>query len=84
VLRTASSQRVCSTGGFSCLQNHELFGLDFSYKAAGACGEPLKPIPYKALDLNLLWQSFDLSHELTTKGIQKFVADYRSTLKRSA
>ena len=57
---------------------------DFSYQAASASGEPLKPIPYKQLDPTLPWQSFDITHELTTKGIQKFVADYRSTLKRSA
>ena len=57
---------------------------DFTYKAVGANGQLLKPIPYKELDLNLPWQSFDITHELTAKGIQKFVADYRSTLKRSA
>jgi transaldolase len=57
---------------------------DFTYKAVGANGEPLKQIPYKALDLSIPWQSFNIAHELTTKGIQKFVADYRSTLKRSA
>jgi transaldolase len=57
---------------------------NFTYKAVGADGQPLKPIPYKELDLNLRWQSFEVANELTTKGIQKFVADYRSTLKRSA
>jgi transaldolase len=57
---------------------------DFTYKAVGANGQLLKPIPYKELDLSLAWQSIDIAHELTTKGIQKFVADYRSTLKRSA
>jgi transaldolase len=57
---------------------------NFTYKAVGANGQPLKPIPYKELDLNLPWQSFDIANELTTKGIQKFVADYRSTLRRSA
>jgi len=57
---------------------------DFSYKAANASGAPLKPIPFEELDLNLPWQSFEIAHELTAKGIQKFVADYRSTLKRSA
>jgi hypothetical protein len=31
----------------------------------------------QVLDLNLPWQSFDIAHELTTKGIQKFVADYQ-------
>ena len=57
---------------------------DFSYKAVDASGKPLEAIPYKALDLNRPWQSFDIAHELTTVGIQKFVADYRSTLRRSA
>ena len=56
----------------------------FIYKAVGSHGQSLKAIPYKELSLNLPWQSFDIAHELTTKGIQKFVADYRSTLKRSA
>jgi transaldolase len=64
--------------------NFPLPARDFSYRAASASGEPLKPIPYKQLDLNLPWESFDITHELTTKGIQKFVADYRSTLKRPA
>jgi hypothetical protein len=30
------------------------------------------------------WETFDIRHELTTKGIQQFVADYKSTLKQSA
>jgi transaldolase len=57
---------------------------DFLNKGVDPKGKGLKPIPYKDLDLNLPWESFDLVHELTTKGIQKFVADYQSTLKRSA
>jgi transaldolase len=57
---------------------------DSTYKAIDAKGKGLKPIPYKKLDLNLPWESFDLAHELTTKGIRKFVADYQSTLRRSA
>src|SRR5262250_1130627 len=64
--------------------NFPMPARDFTYKAGGADGQLLKPIPYKELDLELPWQSFDITHELTTKGIQKFVADYRSTLKRSA
>jgi len=57
---------------------------DFTYKGVDTNGILLKPIPYKELDLNLPWQSFNIAHELTTKGIQKFVADYQSTLGRSA
>jgi transaldolase len=57
---------------------------NFNYKPVDAKGKGLKPIPYKELELDQPWESFDLAHELTTKGILKFVADYRSTLKRSA
>ncbi len=43
-----------------------------------------KPIPYEELDLEQGWETFDIQHELTRKGIKKFAADYRATLLRSA
>lgn len=57
---------------------------DFTYKAIGASGKPLNPLPYRMLKLNQPWENFDIAHELTTKGIQKFVQDYQSTLRRTA
>ena len=65
------------------VSNFSMPAPDFTYKAIGANGERLKPIPHKELDLKLPWQSFNIAHELTIKGIEKFVADYRATLKRS-
>jgi len=56
----------------------------FVYRAIDSKGQALKPIEYKELDLNAPWESFDLHHELTRKGIQQFVADYESTLRKSA
>jgi transaldolase len=56
----------------------------FAYDAIDSNGQPLKPVEYKELDLGASWESFDLQHELTTKGIQKFVADYESTLRKTA
>lgn len=53
---------------------------DFRYVAADADNKPLKSIPYEELDLNAPWQSFDIHHDLTTKGIQKFTADYKATV----
>jgi transaldolase len=50
----------------------------FQYKAPG------KPIPYQELDLERAWETFDIQHELTRKGIEKFTADYRATLSRPA
>jgi transaldolase len=49
-------------------------GKDFEYKSPG------KAIAYEELNLNQSWEEFDIEHELTRKGIEKFVADYRATL----
>lgn len=59
-------------------------GKDFVFAGTDSANKPLKPIAYKPLDLNRDWESFDIQHELTTKGIERFVADYNSTLKQSA
>lgn len=59
-------------------------GKDFTYRAVDKNGKPLRPISYQQLDLNAPWESFDLKHELTDKGIRKFVEDYKSTLSLAA
>ena len=59
-------------------------GADFVYQATDKADKPLKPLAYKSIDLNQPWENFDIRHDLTTKGIQQFVADYKSTLKESA
>ena len=56
----------------------------FVYNGTDHAGNALKPIPYKEFDLRQPWESFDFHHELTTKGIEKFVADYQKTLRQSA
>src|SRR5260370_2920537 len=50
----------------------------FQYNTSG------KPIPYEHLHLDQAWETFDIQHELTRKGIEKFAADYRATLSRPA
>src|SRR5271167_247094 len=57
---------------------------NFRYKAVDSKGGALRPIPYKELNLSASWDSFDLEHELTDKGIERFVNDYKSTLKSAA
>jgi len=59
-------------------------GADFVYPGTNKVGEPLQPIAYESVDLNQKWESFEIRHEITTKGIQQFVADYKNTLKQSA
>lgn len=43
-----------------------------------------KAIPYEELNLAQPWEKFSIEHELTTKGLEKFAADYRKTLTESA
>ena len=50
-------------------------GDDFAYKAVGS------EILYQELDLEQPWERFKIQHALTRKGIQKFVEDYRATLR---
>jgi len=54
----------------------------FVYKGVDSKGSPLRPIRYKELDLSNPWESFDLKHDLTTKGIERFVADFERTLQQ--
>jgi transaldolase len=51
---------------------------DFQYRSSA------KPILYEELDLAQPWETFNIAHELTTKGLEKFAADYRKTLAESA
>jgi transaldolase len=50
------------------------------YQPRETTSSPLQAIEYQELDLNAAWETFDLTHKLTTKGIQTFVSDYESTL----
>lgn len=56
-------------------------GADFVYQGIDKADRPLEPIAYKSVDLNGAWESFDIQHDLTTKGIQQFVGDHKGTLK---
>lgn len=49
---------------------------DFVYDAGA-----LKPTLYKEIDLQKNWQEFDISHELTDAGIDRFAADWNSLLE---
>lgn len=50
-------------------------GEDFIYKP-----EKLKSIPYRGVDLAKTWQSYDIRHELTDKGVERFAADWNALI----
>jgi len=41
----------------------------------------LKDIPYQELDLEKTWQEFDLRHDLTDAGLEKFASDWNALIK---
>jgi transaldolase len=51
-------------------------GSDYLYPA-----KQLKPIPYKEITLRQNWLEFDIHHDLTVKGMEKFSADWNALIK---
>lgn len=51
-------------------------GVDYIYER-----NDLKPIEYVGLDLDKPWQEFNISHELTDVGIEKFVSDWNAMIE---
>ena len=51
-------------------------GSDFKYDLHG-----LKGIPYKDIDISKNWREYDISHELTVKGMERFSADWNALIK---
>jgi len=51
-------------------------GDDYAYNSHG-----LKAIPYKNINLKKGRQEYDIHHELTAKGMEKFSADWNSLIK---
>lgn len=58
-------------------QRRPMPGQSFAYTPIG------EPIDYEGIDLEQPWETFNIEHALTRKGIQQFVADYRSTLREA-
>jgi transaldolase len=41
----------------------------------------LKPIPYKEIKLDNKWEDYDIRHEMTTKGMERFSEDWKRLIK---
>ena len=53
----------------------EGFPLEVNYSSDG------KDIPYQEIDITQDWRSFDIQHELTEVGLQKFADDWNSLIR---
>jgi transaldolase len=51
-------------------------GNDYAYPANN-----LKPMPYKEISLTRSWQEYDIHHDLTVKGMEKFSADWNALIR---
>lgn len=50
-------------------------GADYAYDPHG-----LREIPYREVDLSGSWQDYDIRHDLTDKGMEKFSQDWNSLI----
>jgi transaldolase len=41
----------------------------------------LRPIPYREIELGKKWEDYDIRHELTDKGMERFSADWNALIK---
>lgn len=53
----------------------QLPSADFSYSQL-----QLKAIPYRDIDLSRPWQTYDIRHKLTDKGVERFSADWNALI----
>jgi transaldolase len=51
-------------------------GNDYVYAAAGT----LAPVPYRDITLDKAWESLDITHSLTDKGLERFSADWNALI----
>ncbi len=51
-------------------------GRDFAYRPEG-----LQSMAFQEIDLSKTWQSYDIGHELTDKGMERFSADWNALIK---
>ncbi|NTU43043.1 MAG: transaldolase, partial [Nitrospirales bacterium] len=68
------------TAPYSILREWEAKGMpmpgeDYEYRTEG-----LQKIPFREIELTKRWQDYDIHHDLTVKGMEKFSADWNSLI----
>jgi len=81
-LRSLQLKADIITSPFKILKEWKDMGMsipkdDYQYKINN-----LKDIPYQELDLSKGWQEFNISHDLTDKGIERFSKDWNALITR--
>ncbi len=69
------------TAPFEVLKEWGNKGLPLSAEGYSCGRGNLKPLPYEEIDLVKNWQDYDIRHDLTDKGIERFSADWNALIK---
>lgn len=71
----------CITAPFSILSDWATAGFPLA-ATNQVPQEALHPIEFSQIDLNKPWQEYNITHELTSTGLQKFVDDWNSLVQK--
>ena len=68
------------TAPFTILQQWGKAGMPLPDKDYNYVHSQLKDIPYRDVGLNKKWTDYDIQHELTTKGVERFSTDWNALI----
>ncbi len=71
------------TSPFAILKEWAEKGLPMPKRDYKYNPQKLAAIPYQSIDLSKKWQEYDISHDLTVKGMERFSADWNGLIKQS-
>ena len=69
------------TAPYKILKEWAEGGLDIPSSKYNYHPSGLRPIPYAKFDLTKNWQEFDINHELTSQGIERFSEDWNALIQ---
>lgn len=68
------------TAPYAILEQWGRAGLPIPDAGYACATGGLRPIPYRELDLGRPWRDFEIGHELTEKGMERFSADWNALI----
>lgn len=69
------------TSPLKILKEWKETGMPVSSEKLKVESQKLKPIEYEEISLDKSWQEYNIKHELTDKGIEKFAEDWNALIK---
>ncbi|MEK7644307.1 MAG: transaldolase, partial [Patescibacteria group bacterium] len=70
-----------ATAPYKILKEWGESGMPIPDDNKNAKSSALSLIPYQNLNINQSWREYDLHHELTNKGLEKFATDWNNLIK---